>query len=596
MLHFYRSLIIILVTSVILSAQVPETISYQGVLTNAEGIAVTDGEYNMSFILYSQVEGGEELWHETKTVLVADGIFNVILGSYTPLSLPFNASYWLGIVVEEGEELSPRIQLTSSAYSLNAKSVEDSSITSAKIAAGTVIKSINGITDSVNFVEGSNITIDEAGNTLTISSTGGGFSLPYLGFTSTINNGFAVLNTGTGNGVYGGNAGSGNYGYLGSQLYGVYGIHSGTGNFGILGLQTYGIYGYTDNTDASYRYGVYGYATGDGEHRFGVYGRAIGYDDFPKYGVYGYAFGNGGERYGLYGLSHTTDNNYTTYGVYGEATGGGSGARYGLCGKSSGDDYSYKYGVYGEAMGASGRTYAIYGITEGDNGERTGVFGSSSGGNATHYGVRGLVSGTGSTAIYGVHGYASGNGGERYGVYARASGADIYDIFGVKGYAEGGNDCYGVYGHAQDGDYNYAVYASGDIAYTGDISDVSDEKFKENIQPAGLALSKILQLKVKTYQFKSDPQFKHMNLSSGKQYGFIAQELQEVFPELVSEMAHPAPDYKHEDGPGSPKQGESIHYLGIKSTKLIPILVKAIQEQQSQIESLRQQIEELKER
>lgn len=51
--------------------------------------------------------------------------------------------------------------------------IADSAVTSAKIAAGQVVKSLNSLRDDVTLAAGSNITITPAGNTLTIASTGG---------------------------------------------------------------------------------------------------------------------------------------------------------------------------------------------------------------------------------------------------------------------------------------------------------------------------------------------------------------------------------------------------------------------------------------
>lgn len=55
--------------------------------------------------------------------------------------------------------------------------IADSAVTSGKIAAGQVVKSLNGLTDNVTLAAGSNVTITPSGNTLTIASTGGGGGL-----------------------------------------------------------------------------------------------------------------------------------------------------------------------------------------------------------------------------------------------------------------------------------------------------------------------------------------------------------------------------------------------------------------------------------
>ncbi len=100
-------------------AQVPRTMSYQGVLTQSNGSAVTDGSYPMTFRIYSVTVIvtpppihitliTDTLWTETQNVAVSKGVFNVILGIVNSLNLPFNKQYLLGITVGTGSELTPR--------------------------------------------------------------------------------------------------------------------------------------------------------------------------------------------------------------------------------------------------------------------------------------------------------------------------------------------------------------------------------------------------------------------------------------------------------------------------------------------------------
>jgi hypothetical protein len=101
---------------------------------------------------------------------------------------------------------------------------------------------------------------------------------------------------------------------------------------------------------------------------------------------------------------------------------------------------------------------------------------------------------------------------------------------------------------------------------SGTWGTISDINLKENIIDATNKLSDVLKLKVKNFNFKSDPE-------KTKYIGFIAQELETIFPNLVEESVD-----------------------GIKSVKtsiLIPILTKAIQEQQALIESQQSQIDTL---
>jgi hypothetical protein len=115
----------------------------------------------------------------------------------------------------------------------------------------------------------------------------------------------------------------------------------------------------------------------------------------------------------------------------------------------------------------------------------------------------------------------------------------------------------------------YAGYFSGNIYCSGSYLP-SDEKLKENIQPMQGALSKVMKLDVKTYNYKTT-EFPEMNLPANIQNGFTAQNLENVFPELVK--VNPA---KKEQ----PVTFKAVNYIG-----LIPVLTEAIQEQQKQLEA-----------
>ncbi len=98
--------------------------SYQGVLTNADGSVVDDGVYAVAFRIYDVPTEGEALWTESHPVTVVDGVFDVILGSANALDLPFDRQYWLGTTIEQDLELVPRVVLTSAPYALRAAVAE----------------------------------------------------------------------------------------------------------------------------------------------------------------------------------------------------------------------------------------------------------------------------------------------------------------------------------------------------------------------------------------------------------------------------------------------------------------------------------------
>ena len=123
----------------------------------------------------------------------------------------------------------------------------------------------------------------------------------------------------------------------------------------------------------------------------------------------------------------------------------------------------------------------------------------------------------------------------------------------------------------------YAGYFSGSIYCTGSYLP-SDERLKENIQPMQNALEKVMKLDVRTYTFKQE--FARMNLPTSRQYGFTAQNLEGVFPELVK--LNPA------KGREQPVEFKAVNYTG-----MIPVLTEAIQEQQKLLENKDSRIDAL---
>jgi len=99
-------------------AQVPRSISYQGVLSDKNGGVVSDGEHTLTLTLYPTRTGAVQLYTKDVVVTTTKGIFSAILDSI-PDDVPFDDQYYLGIKVDGGTELKPRTPLTASPYSLN---------------------------------------------------------------------------------------------------------------------------------------------------------------------------------------------------------------------------------------------------------------------------------------------------------------------------------------------------------------------------------------------------------------------------------------------------------------------------------------------
>ena len=113
---------------------------------------------------------------------------------------------------------------------------------------------------------------------------------------------------------------------------------------------------------------------------------------------------------------------------------------------------------------------------------------------------------------------------------------------------------------------SYKLHVAGDIAYTGNLWDVSDIRLKKAVTPLGSTLEKIKNLDGVTFNWNSE-QFPEMNFSNERQIGLIAQQVEKEYPELVS-------------------TGEN----GMKSVaydKMVVVLLEAVKEQQAEIEQLK---------
>ncbi len=511
-------------------SKVPPYITYQGVLTDAEGQAMPDGTYDLTFRLYDVSTEGTPFWEDTREVTVTRGIFNTYLG---PFEFEFDRIYWLGISVEYQEELVPRTPLVSVPFCLTAQTVQDSAITTMKLAPGSVmgdriaegqvVRALNGIQEEVLLLAGENVVIDQMENTITISASGGG----------------------------GGVSGSGQAG----QVAFWNGTSSITGDNWLywdsvnrrLGIGT-------DNPNARLR------VVSD-EYLNGVFA-STHQSDTTEVLRANYLGGGSVEATAIKGISRPADG----FGIGGEFTGG----QYGLIANGNGGDTG-RY-IWGIEANASGNTMSM----------------------SYRYGIWAAAHGPSDGNNLGVVGYAYGEGNASVGVYGWGNGdnKNVWGVYGdVDGYGTEGK--YAIFGETFGaGDSVYAGYFDGNLVYTGGFYKPSDVKFKTNLQPVDGALEKILALEPRKYTYDRS-RYTGISLPHGEHYGLIAQEVEEILPELIGNLYHPAKPALRGD---EPEEGESFGYKGINYIELIPILVQAIKEQQQTIEELKTEVQALKNR
>jgi hypothetical protein len=153
---------------------------------------------------------------------------------------------------------------------------------------------------------------------------------------------------------------------------------------------------------------------------------------------------------------------------------------------------------------------------------------------------------------------------------------------------------YNTYGNIDDyisgagtGNINGSGFFNGnDLYVTGNVTAYySDERLKDVIGPIPNALSKIMSLRG-FYYTNNETAKKWGYTDDSIQLGLSAQEVQKVCPELVQ----PAPFDIEADGTSI--SGEN--YLTVKYDRLIPVLVEAIKEQQTEMDEMKSEIAELK--
>jgi hypothetical protein len=117
--------------------------------------------------------------------------------------------------------------------------------------------------------------------------------------------------------------------------------------------------------------------------------------------------------------------------------------------------------------------------------------------------------------------------------------------------------------------YRFYVGMAGTVFATNTtISAISDARLKENVQDLDVGLGAILALKPRKFDWKAG---KGKDIKGDR--GFIAQEFEQVFPNLIDEWKDEAPE------------GEAP-YKSVRQD-LIPVLVKAIQELAAEVNALK---------
>jgi hypothetical protein len=158
-------------------------------------------------------------------------------------------------------------------------------------------------------------------------------------------------------------------------------------------------------------------------------------------------------------------------------------------------------------------------------------------------GVHAFSSNPNSMNSTGVIGIAGASMRERIGIEGNAvttCGPTACTNYGARFTAGNANLNFGIHASVVgSGATNWAGYFVGNIAHTAAITFVSDSTFKQNIVTETNILSQVTSLRPVNYSMRQD-EFPYLALSDNLQHGFVSQEVQEIFPELVQTIIHPA--------------------------------------------------------
>ena len=115
------------------------TLNIQGIIKKSSGANLDDGTYSMRFRIYTVATGSTSIWQEDHVnVDITSGVYNVVLGLITPFTISFDRTYFLGVSVDGGVEVSPRIRLTGAPYSLSLMGQKNIFPSTGSVGIGTV--------------------------------------------------------------------------------------------------------------------------------------------------------------------------------------------------------------------------------------------------------------------------------------------------------------------------------------------------------------------------------------------------------------------------------------------------------------------------
>lgn len=214
-------------------------------------------------------------------------------------------------------------------------------------------------------------------------------------------------------------------------------------------------------------------------------------------------------------------------------------------------------------------------------------------------GASGMVDMTAGSAsrAFGLHGESQivdATVGSSIGVYgwSHAASAQVTDSYGVYGQAADGTNNYSVYATSPgSGSTDWSIYAAGRTFTPGGNWTSSDAGLKQNITEVDVVESAAVLDDIALHHFEFNPAAcPQLTFPSGQQLGVIAQELEGILPNLVTDVHQPA----QVNAAGEELQ-PAIDFKAINQEALVPYLIAGHQAQQSIIAQLQAEMAAMQE-
>ena len=267
----------------------------------------------------------------------------------------------------------------------------------------------------------------------------------------------------------------------------------------------------------------------------------------------------------------------------------GSGLHYGMQHATVGPGSGEQFGIQNSlSVTGNGTHTGTYNLVQGTgSGAHRGTYNLlQNAGSGTQTGTQNRLAHTGNNQLSAIDNYIAGTGsGDHFGMLTNIQSTGTGDNFGTRVLINpvSPGTHYGIYSDVQRAG-SYAGYFVGNGVYTGTWTVVSDQKLKTNIVPTDVVMDQLMKISIKTYDYKKEYSF--MGLPKNTTTGFVAQDLEKVFPELVVETKHPKQVKSiAEDNPKL--DNDEVNFKSVNYIGMVPYLLKGIQEQQAMIEQLK---------